>query len=71
MRLRNITGSREAIAESPYVIPEAELTQCPGTWAERFEKKQPLFIEIGTIPLASRASEMPRMSGSFLFDVKP
>lgn len=47
MRLRNITGSREAIAESPYVIPEDELTHCPGTWAERFEKKQPLFIEIG------------------------
>ena len=47
MRLRNITGSREAIAESPYVVSEAELTQCPGTWAERFEKKQPLFIEIG------------------------
>ena len=47
MRLRNITGSREAIAESPYVVFEAELTQCPGTWAERFEKKQPLFIEIG------------------------
>ena len=47
MRLRNISGSREAIAESPYVVSEAELTQCPGTWAERFEKKQPLFIEIG------------------------
>ena len=47
MRLRNITGSREAIAESPYVVSEDELTHCPGTWAERFEKKQPLFIEIG------------------------
>lgn len=47
MRLRNISGSREVIAESPYVVPEAELEQCPGTWQDRFEKKQPLFIEIG------------------------
>ena len=47
MRLRNISGSREAIAESPYVIREDELTHCPVTCAEQFKKKQPLFIEIG------------------------
>ena len=31
MRLRNITGSREVIAESPYVVPEDTLESCPGT----------------------------------------
>ncbi len=47
MRLRNIAGSREVIAESKFVIPEDILDQCPGTWQEKFEKKQPLYIEIG------------------------
>ncbi len=47
MRLRNITGSREVIAESPYVVPEAELFDCPGTWSIIFGNNQPVRIEIG------------------------
>lgn len=47
MRLRNITGSREVIAESPYVVPEAELFDCPGTWNHIFGNNQPIRIEIG------------------------
>ncbi len=47
MRLRNITGSREVIAESTYVIPEASLEQCPGTFHEIFGNENPLHIEIG------------------------
>ena len=47
MRLRNITGSREVIAESPYVVPEAELFDCPGTWNNIFGNNQPIRIEIG------------------------
>lgn len=47
MRLRNITGSREVIAESPFVVPEAELFDCPGTWHEIFGNRHPIHIEIG------------------------
>lgn len=47
MRLRNISGSREAIIASPYVIPEEILDQCPGTWQERFGNDHPIHIEIG------------------------
>ena len=47
MRLRNITGSREVIAESPYVVQEARQPLCPGTWKEIFENSHPLYIEIG------------------------
>lgn len=47
MRLRNITGSRETIAESVYVINEEEMFDCPGKWYEIFGSKQPLHIEIG------------------------
>ncbi len=47
MRLRNITGSREAIAESPYVVPEELQPQCPGRWAEMFGNGNPIHIEIG------------------------
>ncbi|MCQ2519392.1 MAG: tRNA (guanosine(46)-N7)-methyltransferase TrmB [Lachnospiraceae bacterium] len=45
MRLRNITGSEEVIAASPYVIKEPQSMQ--GKWNEVFEKNQPLHIEIG------------------------
>ena len=45
MRLRNIPGAREEVAQSTYVI------HCPeekkGHWAEVFPKKQPLHIEVG------------------------
>lgn len=47
MRLRNITGSREAIADSPYVVQEAVQPECPGKWKEIFENDGPLHIEIG------------------------
>ena len=47
MRLRNITGSREVIAESPYVVQEAVQPRCPGTWKEIFGNQNPVQIEIG------------------------
>lgn len=47
MRLRNITGSREVIADSPYVVQEAVLEECPGTWNEIFGNNNPIHIEIG------------------------
>ena len=47
MRLRNITGSRETIAESIYVVNETEMFDCPGKWQEIFGNDQPLHIEIG------------------------
>ncbi len=47
MRLKNVPGCRERIAESEYVIPEDELVQTAGKWIERFEKPAPLRIEIG------------------------
>lgn len=47
MRLRNITGSREAIAASPYVVPEDILEQCPGTWGQIFGNNHPIHIEVG------------------------
>ncbi len=47
MRLRNITGSREVIADSRFVIPEAQLEQCPGTFHEIFGNNHPVHIEIG------------------------
>ena len=47
MRLRNITGSREVIAQSPYVVKEAALEKCPGTWHALFGNSNPIYIEIG------------------------
>lgn len=47
MRLRNITGSREVIAQSPFVIPEADLFGCPGKWHAIFDNDHPIRIEIG------------------------
>ena len=45
MRLRNVPGSREAIAESEYTINEPELTK--GKWKEIFGNDNPIRIEIG------------------------
>ena len=46
MRLRNITGSREMIAENPFVIHEPE--KIKGSWKkEIFHNQNPLYIEIG------------------------
>ena len=47
MRLRNITGSREVIAQSPFVVSEDILFRCPGTWQEIFGNEHPIRIEIG------------------------
>ena len=45
MRLRNIPGSREAIAESEFVIHDEE--SCKGKWREIFGNDNPVYIEIG------------------------
>lgn len=47
MRLRNITGSREVIAECPYVVQEAVQAECPGMWRGIFGNNNPVHIEIG------------------------
>ncbi len=47
MRLRNITGSQETIANSPFVIKEDKLFTCPGTWKNIFQNDNPIQIEIG------------------------
>lgn len=45
MRLRNIPGSREVIAESEYVIHDE--TSYKGRWHEVFGNNNPIHIEIG------------------------
>lgn len=45
MRLRNIRGSRELIAASPYVVHEEENKK--GNWKELFGNNHPIHIEIG------------------------
>ncbi len=45
MRLRNIPGSRERIAESPYVVHD-ERTKA-GSWHEIFGNTHPIHVEIG------------------------
>ncbi len=47
MRLRNVTGSREMIAESKYVIPEEQMFEMPGKWVDVFENDHPIHVEIG------------------------
>ena len=45
MRLRNIPGSREVIAENHWCIAETE--DCTGKWRDIFGNDQPIHIEIG------------------------
>ena len=45
MRLRNITGARDVIAESEYVVQEP--TEYKGRWKELFENEGELHIEVG------------------------
>lgn len=45
MRLRNIPGSREMIAENNWCIQEPE--QQKGRWHEVFGNTNPIYIEIG------------------------
>lgn len=47
MRLRNIPGSREAIAASEFVIHEDVMREKKGQWASVFGCQQPLYIEVG------------------------
>lgn len=46
MRLRNVKGSRETIAESDFVIQEPK--NFKGKWNEVFGNQNPIHIEIGT-----------------------
>jgi tRNA (guanine-N7-)-methyltransferase len=46
MRLRNITGSREAVANDKNVITEPEKLR--GTWNSLFANGNPIHLEIGT-----------------------
>ena len=45
MRLRNVPGSREEIAENPYCINEPK--EYKGRWHELFNNENPLYLEIG------------------------
>ena len=45
MRLRNVSGSKEAIAANKYVIQDPE--QHKGKWHEVFGNNNPIHIEIG------------------------
>ena len=45
MRLRNVTGSREVIAENIYVVHEP--TEYKGKWHTLFNNDNPLHVEIG------------------------
>ena len=45
MRLKNVPGSREAIAESEYTIKNE--TEMKGKWHELFGNSNPIHIEIG------------------------
>ena len=45
MRLKNVPGSREAIAESEYTIKNE--TEMKGRWHELFGNNNPIHIEIG------------------------
>lgn len=50
MRLKNIPGSREAIAVSEFVIPETEMGKVwpeKGRWSEIFGNDHPIRIEVG------------------------
>lgn len=47
MRLRNIPGAREKIAESEFVIHEDEMKSKKGLWSEVFGNNNPIRIEIG------------------------
>ena len=46
MRLRNIPGARETIAESQWIVQDP--ASCKGKWRERFGNDHPVHLEIGT-----------------------
>ena len=45
MRLRNVTGSREVLAESEFVIQKPKLQK--GKWSQIFKNNNPIYIEVG------------------------
>ena len=45
MRLRNVKGSREQIAENQYVLKDAEMNK--GNWKDLFQDHKPIHLEIG------------------------
>lgn len=45
MRLRNISGSRDVIAQSPYVVQKPQ--EQKGKWSELFGNDNPIYVEIG------------------------
>ena len=47
MRLKNVPGCRERIAESEFVVPEDKLKECKGHWREVFDNDNEIHIEIG------------------------
>lgn len=47
MRLRNIPGSREAIASSEFVVHEDVMKEKRGCWDQVFGNDRPLYIEVG------------------------
>ncbi|MCR4791611.1 MAG: tRNA (guanosine(46)-N7)-methyltransferase TrmB [Lachnospiraceae bacterium] len=47
MRLKNVPGCRERIADSEYVVPEESLQDLAGKWKEGFADPGELHIEIG------------------------
>ncbi len=46
MRLRNIPGARDIIAESPWIVQDPE--EKKGCWKEVFGNDKPIHLEIGT-----------------------
>lgn len=46
MRLRNVRGSREALADSEYAVNEP--VENKGRWRELFNNDNPVYLEIGT-----------------------
>lgn len=47
MRLRNIPGSREAIAASDFVVHEDVMKEKRGCWKDVFGSERPLYLEVG------------------------
>ena len=47
MRLRNIPGSREAIAASEFVVHEDVMKDKRGCWNAVFGNEQPIYLEVG------------------------
>lgn len=67
MRLKNIPGAREAIAESKYVIPEEEGEwSVKGKWHNVFGNSNPIWIEIG-MGKGTFVMEMARLNPNINF----